>query len=343
MVAQRAAGPSRPPSPATPPNPRAVRHHRVGDDGRMDFEPYRGELVAHCYRMTGSFHEAEDLVQETMLRAWKARDRYDAARASVRTWLYRIATNVCLTALEGRARRPLPSGLGAPSDDPGAPLAPALDVPWLQPFPDARFDTDMRADLRIALVAALQVLPPRQRAVLVLRDVLEFRAAEVAAQLETTVPAVNSTLQRARAALTDVGDMDEVAEPDDPDVQEVIQRYARAFEAADVPALVRLLTDDAVMEMPPVPLWYRGSRDYGLFMDRVFEMWGPGWAMRQLTANGQPALAAYAPAPDGELRMHTLQVFTVVHGRLARNVVFSDPDVFRAFALPERISSTESR
>ena len=136
--------------------------------GSVDFEPYRGELVAYCYRMLGSFHEAEDLVQETMLRAWKARDRYDRTRASVRTWLYRIAANVCLSALEGRARRPLPSGLGAPSEDPGAPLTPASGIPWLQPFPDARFDTGMRADMRLALVAAMQFLPPRQRAVLVL-------------------------------------------------------------------------------------------------------------------------------------------------------------------------------
>ena len=164
----------------------------MGDDVRVDFEPYRGELVAYCYGILGSFHEAEDLVQETMLRAWKARDRYDRARASVRTWLYRIATNACLTALEGRARRPLPSGLGAPSNDPGAPLTPAFDVPWLQPFPDARYDLELRADMRLALVAAMQVLPPRQRAVLVLREVLEFTAAEVAEQLETTVPAVNS-------------------------------------------------------------------------------------------------------------------------------------------------------
>ncbi|WP_327585236.1 sigma-70 family RNA polymerase sigma factor [Nonomuraea sp. NBC_00507] len=309
----------------------------------MEFEPYRGELVAYCYRMLGSFHEAEDLVQETMLRAWKARDRYDHTRASVRTWLYRIATNACLTALEGRARRPLPSGLGAPSDDPGAPLTPALDIPWLQPFPDARFDVGARADLRLALVAAMQVLPPRQRAVLVLREVLEFSAAEVATQLETTVTAVNSALQRARAALADAGDVGEVAEPDDPEVRAVVQRYMRAFEAADVPELVRLLTDDAIMEMPPVPLWYRGSRDYGLFMDRVFEMWGPGWAMRPLTANGQPTLAAYAPEPGGGHRLHTLQVLTVTGGRVAHNVVFADPRVFQAFDLPERISSEEFR
>ena len=291
-------------------------------DGRVDLEPYRGELVVYCYRMTGSFHDAEDLVQQTMLRAWQARDRYDDTRASVRTWLYRIATNVCLTALQGRARRPLPSGLVAASDDPGAPLTPALDIPWLQPFPDAR------TDLRLALVAAMQILPARQRAVLLLREVLQFSAGEVAAQLGTTVAAVNSTLQRARTALRGVGDIGEVAEPDDPRVRAVIDRYVRAFEAADVPALVRLLTDDVILEMPPVPLWYRGSRHYGLFMERVFQMRGPGWTARRLTANGQPALAAYAP---GE-RFHSLQVFTVAGDRVAHNVVFAGFSFERAMS-----------
>lgn len=306
-------------------------------DERVDLERYRGELTAFCYRMLGSVHEAEDLVQETLLRAWKARDRYDPARASVRTWLYRIATNVCLTALEGRGRRPLPSGLGAPSDSPEALLTPALDVPWLEPFPDARFDVEVRADLRLAWVAAVQVLPARQRAVLVLREVLAFSAAEVAAQLGTTVVAVNSALQRARAALADVPDAGAVAEPDDPEVRAVVQRYMQAFEAADVPALVRLLADDAVLEMPPVPLWYRGSRDYGRFMERVFRMRGAGWGLREVTANGQPALAAYAPTPDGGLRRHSLQVFTVAGGHITHNVVFADPRVFDAFELPGEI------
>jgi RNA polymerase sigma-70 factor (ECF subfamily) len=303
-----------------------------------ELEAYRGELIAYCYRMAGSVQDAEDLVQETMLRAWKARDRYDGTRASVRTWLYRIAANVCLSALEGRARRPLPSGLGAPSTDPLAPLTPAFEIPWLQPFPDARFDVGVRADLRLALVAALQVLPPRQRAVLVLREVLEFSAAEVAVVLGASVPAVNSALQRARAALAGAGDLGEVCEPSDPGVRSVIEAYVRAFEAADVDGLVRLLADDAVMEMPPVPLWYRGRRDYGLFMERVFGMWGPGWAMRSLTASGQPALAAYAPSPDGGQRMHTLQVFTVAGGLVRRNVVFADPGVFAAFGLAAEFS-----
>ncbi|RPE43289.1 RNA polymerase sigma-70 factor (ECF subfamily) [Streptomyces sp. Ag109_O5-1] len=302
----------------------------------MDFEPYRGELVAYCYRMLGSFHEAEDLVQETMLRAWKARDRYDPARASVRTWLYRIATNVCLTALQGRARRPLPSGLGAPGTDPEAPLTPALDVPWLEPFPDARLDVEVRTDLRLALVTALQVLPARQRAVLVLREVLEFSAAEVAAQLETSVPAVNSALQRARAALAGMGAADEVTEPDDPGVREAVRRYARAFEAADVPALVRLLTDDAVLEMPPLALWYRGRDDYGRFMERVFRMRGTGWRTRLLTANAQPALAAYAPEPGGGHRLHSVQVLEVTgDGRIARNTVFTDPRALTTLAPQE--------
>jgi RNA polymerase sigma-70 factor (ECF subfamily) len=301
----------------------------------MDLEPYRGELIAYCYRMLGSFHEAEDLTQETMLRAWKARDRYDDTRASVRTWLYRIATNVCLTALERAARRPLPAGL-VERGDPGAPLVPALDVAWLQPFPDGRVEIEARADLRLALVAALQNLSARQRAVLVLRQVLDFSAAEVATQLETSVPAVNSALQRARAALAAVGEPGEIAEPDDPAVRETVRQYARAFEAADVPALVKLLTDDAIMEMPPVPLWLRGSRHYGLFMERVFRMRGPGWAVRTLVANGQPALAAYAPDADGGRRLHSVQVLSVVGGRITHNVAFVDPAVLEIFRLPAR-------
>jgi RNA polymerase sigma-70 factor, ECF subfamily len=313
--------------------------HHLG----VELEPYRAELVAYCYRMVGSFHDAEDLVQEIFLRAWRARDRYDASRASVRTWLYRIAVNTCLTALDGRARRALPTGLGSPSDDPEAPLTPAGDIPWLQPFPDARWDVDVRSDLRLALVAAMQVLPARQRAVLILRQVLEFSAAEVAVQLDTTVAAVNSTLQRARAALAHAGGLDELTEPADAQDRAVIGRYARAFEAADVDALVRLVTDEVVLEMPPVPLWYRGSGDYGRFLARVFRMRGAGWVATELTGNGQPALAAYAPDPAGGHRLHSLQIFTVTGGLVSHNVVFADPAVFDAFGLARSISAEDLR
>jgi RNA polymerase sigma-70 factor (ECF subfamily) len=300
----------------------------------VELDPYRGELTAYCYRMSGSFHDAEDLVQETMLRAWRARERYDATRASLRTWLYRIATNACLSALEGRAQRPLPSGLGAPSTDPDAPLTPALDLPWLEPFPDAPVELDRRTDLRLAFVAAIQLLPPRQRAVLLLREVLQFSAAEVATQLDTTVAAVNSGLQRARATLAETPQAPDLREPDDPQARAVLDRYMQAFEAADVPGLVRLLTEDAALEMPPVPLWYRGRENYGAFMRRVFDMRGFGWAVTPLTANSQPALAAYAPDGPGQLRLHTLQVFTIRGRRVSRNVVFADPRVFELFDLP---------
>lgn len=304
-----------------------------------ELDSYRRELLVHCYRMVGSVHEAEDLVQETMLRAWRARDRYEPRLASVRTWLYKIATNVCLTALRGRARRPLPSGLGGPSDDPDAPLTPAFEVPWLQPFPDALLDDPAtrvvrRGSLRLALVAAMQALPPKQRAVLILRDVLEFGAAEAAELLETTPAAVNSALQRARAGLAGVAPEEEIAEPDDAEVGAVLDRYVRSFEAADVDGLVALLTDDAVMEMPPVPLWYRGRRDYGRFMARVFATAGSDWRMARTSANGQPALVAYHLS-EGAYRLHTLQVFTVTPLGVARNVVFQDARVFAAFELPE--------
>jgi RNA polymerase sigma-70 factor (ECF subfamily) len=294
---------------------------------------HRAELVVHCYRLLGSVHEAEDLVQETMLRAWRAWDSYDVARASVRTWLYRIATNVCLTALEGRARRPLPAGLGGPSDDPGAPLTPSFDVPWLQPFPDARLGDPAalaaaRSGLRLAFVAAMQLLPARQRAVLVLRDVLEFSAAEVASMLGTTTASVNSALQRARAGVAGAS-ADGLAEADGT----VIDRYVRAFEAADVEALVSLLTDDVVLEMPPVPHWYRGATDYGRFMTRLFSMRGPHWRLMPSAANGQPTLAAYC-RHDDVYRLHTLQLFTVRAGRVAHIVVFQDPALPELFGLP---------
>jgi RNA polymerase sigma-70 factor (ECF subfamily) len=186
--------------------------------------------------------------------------------------------------------------------------------------------------MRLALVAAMQLLPARQRAVWVLREGLEFSAAEVAGLLDTSVASVNSALQRARAGLADVVE-DDVAPAEDRGVRDAVEAYMRAFEAGDVDALVELLTEDAILEMPPVPLWYVGRRDYGAFIRRVFAMRGVGWRMVPTAANGQPAVAAYAPDPDGGHRLHTLQVFTVIGGKIARTVVFQDPAVFAAFEL----------
>ena len=305
----------------------------------QDLEDYRGELTAHCYRMLGSVHEAEDLVQETMVRAWRNRERYDERRASVRTWLYKIATNACLTALEGRARRPLPTGLVGVAHDPETPLVPAWDIPWLEPIPDAVADpaaaTVRRGTLRLALVAALQLLPPKQRAVLVLREVLEFSAAEVAGLLDTTTASVNSALQRARATLAGTPVTDEAAEPDDAKVREQVDRYARAFAAADVEALVALLTEDVILEMPPVPLWFRGRPDYAGFMRWVYRRRGTEWRVVPTAANGQPSLVAYVRGEDGEYRVHTLHVLTVTPHGIAHNTVFADPAVFRVFGLAE--------
>ncbi|MGH3404110.1 MAG: sigma-70 family RNA polymerase sigma factor [Streptosporangiaceae bacterium] len=316
----------------------------VRDEFEHRADPYRRELLAHCYRMLGSVDEAEDLVQETMLRAWRSYDRYDGRRASLRTWLYRIATNACLTALSGRSRRPLPSGLGAPGEDTEQALVPAFDVPWIQPMPDAMLGAapgdpatavGVQGSLRLAFVAAMQYLPARQRAILILREVLEFSAAEVADILATTPAAVNSGLQRARARLDDVSVAeDRITEPSDPVTRALIDQYVAAFETADVPALTRLLTDQVVMEMPPVPLWFVGPEHYGQFIARVFRMNGPDWRMLRTTANGQPAVGAYVRRDRDTYEAHTVQVFSVTPSGISRNVVFWDPHLFELFGLP---------
>jgi len=320
----------------------------VSEDFSHRTDLYRPELLAHCYRMLGSVHDAEDLVQETLLRAWRAYDRFDDSRASLRTWLHRIATNACLNALEGRNRRPLPSGLGAPLEDPMAPMVPGREVPWLQPFPDAVLRSEgtdpavalmSRETLRLAFVAAMQFLPARQRAILILREVLQWSAAEVGEALEISTAAVNSGLQRARAKLAEQGIREEeLSEPSEADRRAVVEQYVAAFEAADVARLERLLTDDAVLEMPPVLNWYVGSDKYAGFMTRVFQMRGKDWRVLPISANGQPALAAYARAEDGVYHMHTLQVLTLAGDRVAHNVVFMMPELFPLFGLPETIA-----
>jgi RNA polymerase sigma-70 factor (ECF subfamily) len=304
-------------------------------------DPYRRELLAHCYRMLGSVHDAEDLVQDTMLRAWRAFDTYDENRASLRTWLYRIATNACLTALAGRARRPMPSGLGAPPYGPEDAFAPGHEVPWLQPIPDSLVADPAqvaaaRGSLRLAIVAALQLLPPRQRAVLILREVLGWPAAEVAEQLDLSVPAVNSALQRARARL-EAADLteDEICEP--AQARAVVDRYVTAFERADLAGLKRLLSADAVLEMPPYLNWLAGAEDYTRFIARAFAMRGTDWRLRPAAANGQPAVAAYVRAADGRYHIHTLQLFTVTSRGISHTIVFQDPVIFALFDLPDAL------
>jgi len=307
-------------------------------------EPYRRELLAHCYRMLGATDDAEDAVQETYLRAWRSYGTFEG-RSSMRTWLYRIATNACLAALEQRGRRALPSGLGGPTDDPDAP--PGLagpDVAWLQPIPDALVTPDSadpativaaRERLRLALIASLQYLPPRQRAVLLLREVLGFPATEVAAMLSTSTAAVKSTLQRARARLEEVAPAPErVIEPTEPHAQALLSQYIAGFESADTVALEKALRTDAAIEMVGIRTWFSGRATCLRYLAHVTG--SPGdWLMIPALANGQPAAAAYYRDDHGTHHAYGLGVLTVTPAGIARITVFAGgPDLIAKFGLP---------
>jgi RNA polymerase sigma-70 factor, ECF subfamily len=317
------------------------------DEFLADAQRYRRELLAHCYRMTGSVHDAEDLVQETYLRAWKSYRGFEG-KSSVRTWLYRIATNTCLTALESRQRRPLPSGLGTPSSEPHSELAERHEVPWLQPLPDDREDpadpsviVGSRESVRLAFVAALQHLSPRQRAVLVLREVLQWRAAEVGEAIGASTAAVNSLLQRARAQLDAVGPSqdDELSPPDSPEAQDLLNRYIAAFESYDIDALVELFTAEAIWEMPPFDSWYQGREAIGWLSKIKCPAERPG-DMRLLptTANGQPAAAMYFINHEtGRHDPFQLHVLDIGDDGIAHVVAFMDPSLFVTFGLPAHL------
>ncbi|MEJ2857716.1 MULTISPECIES: sigma-70 family RNA polymerase sigma factor [unclassified Saccharothrix] len=307
-------------------------------------ERFRRELLAHCYHMLGSVDDAEDLVQETYLRAWRFYDGFEG-RSSVRAWLYRIATNVCLTALENQERRMLPSGLGGPAEDPAAPVVPAgPEVRWLQPFPDAPLSRESadpaaivasRESLRLALVASLQYLPGRQRAVLILRDVLAWSAAEVADLLGTTVAGVKSTLRRARARLAEVAPAaDDVDEPDEPHLRSLLDRYITAFENADTAGLQRLLSEDAALEATPTTTWFAGlSTCLPFLADQV--LGAPGdWRMFPTRANGQPAAVAYRRGEDGVHHAYGVVVLTAGRAGITRIHSFGDPDLVSCFGFP---------
>jgi RNA polymerase sigma-70 factor (ECF subfamily) len=295
--------------------------------------------------MLGSVHDAEDVVQETYLRAWRSLAGFEGC-SSLRTWLYRIATNACLRAIERNGRRPLPTGLGGPSDEPerGLVPAPAGEIAWLQPIPDALFAAApddpatvviSRSSVRLALVAALQHLPARQRIVLILRDVLAWQAAEVADLLGTTTAAVNSALQRARAQLAQVAPTeDETSEPTELDRRVLLDRYVVAFEDADITALTQLLRDDVIWEMPPFTAWFAGREPVRRFITaQLFDRAG-AWRMVVTNANGQPAIAAYLRGPDGVHHAHAVQVLTMSAAGIARIVTFLDPSLFVTFGLP---------
>jgi RNA polymerase sigma-70 factor (ECF subfamily) len=314
-------------------------------------EPFRGELTAHCYRMLGSVHDAEDLVQETYLRAWRAYDKFEG-RSSVRTWMYKIATNVCLTALDGRARRPMPTGLGQPASDPRGTLESRPEVTWLEPLPDRvvwggppadpEATTLHRESVRLAFVAALQHLTPGQRAAVVLFDVLGMQASEVAELLDTSVAAVNSSLQRARAQLAKLDpDSDENAAPalDDARTRALLAEYVDAFERYDIPRIVELLSAEAVWEMPPFTGWYSGAEEIGALISANCPAERPGdQILVEVSANGGPAFALYMRDPaDGVHRAFHVQVPTVGADGVTHVAAFFATDLFARFGLPPEL------
>lgn len=320
----------------------------LDDAFRAQVEPLRRELIAHCYRMLGSASEAEDLVQETYLRAWRAFHGFEQ-RSSVRTWMYRIATNACLTALEQHQRRPLPTGLGAPRSDPADEPRERPEVSWLEPLPDAAVwsvpqpdpaDAAVTRDsVRLALVAALQLLTPQQRAVVILRDVLAWRASEVAEVMELSVAAVNSALQRGRAQLAKHR-LDPPSILDGRRAEQLLARYLTAFETYDVDLIVSLLTEDAVWEMPPFPGWYQGAADIG----RLISLWCPAkhpgdMRLVATSANGQPTFAVYARGPDGVFRPFQLQQLTLADsGQVSHVACYFDLSLFERFGLPPELA-----
>jgi RNA polymerase sigma-70 factor (ECF subfamily) len=309
-------------------------------------ERHRDELRVHCYRMLGSLEDAEDLVQETFLRAWRGRERFGAdARLSMRAWLYRIATNACLDVLRRRPRRVMPPELG-PAADPDAPIPPPSDLPWLQPYPDRLLPQPeelaiARETLELGFLAAIQHLPPRQRAVLILRELLDWPANETAALLEASVAAVNSALQRARATLRErLGERTDWARPPDATDAErdLLRRYLEAHERADVDGLAALLREDARLVMPPHAVWYEGREAIVLASAKGF---GPDFGELRGTVTGanlQPAVGWYLRPPGGSVHQPlALDVLRVEEGRIAEISSFVLPGLFAELGLPAQL------
>jgi RNA polymerase sigma-70 factor (ECF subfamily) len=300
-----------------------------------ELEQHRSELKAYCYRMLASPFEAEDAVQETFIRAWRAFDRFEG-RSALRSWLYRIATNVCLDMLSSQEPRARPMDLG-PAREPILENLNTPEVTWIEPIPDPADVAVERETIRLAFVAALQHLPPRQRAALVLCEVLRWQASEVAELLDTSVASVNSALQRARATLAET-DAGETTDALDDEGRALLERYVTAFERYDIDALTSLIQEDAKQSMPPYDLWLRGRDD-------ILTWWfGPGIGCRGSRvipvgfANGSPAFGQYKPSPDGGYDPWALQVIELSGGRIVEFTFFLDTDtLFPLFCLPARL------
>lgn len=311
---------------------------RVGDFDETRLARLRPELMAYCYAMLGSLHDAEDVVQEVLIRAWRARQTYDPGIASVRTWVYRIATNACRSAVAGRRRRALPAGLSAAAADLSAELSRAEADPWLQPIPDRLVVTNdddpalivaRRESVRLALVAALQGLPARQRAVFLLREVLELPASEVASQLGMSVAAVKSALQRARAQLPPSPD----TFGQDPDDFRVVGRYVTAFETGDVELLTAVLREDITLQMPPIRAWFAGRGAVTAFVASHLIPASGLWRLTPVNTNGALGVATYA-RNSGRYLAHSIQVLELADGQIRSIVAFQDARLFAEYALP---------
>ena len=299
--------------------------------------PLRPELHAHCYRMLGSAHDADDAVQEALLRAWRKLDGF-AGRGSLRSWLYTVATRACLDAISGRGRRALPMDLGPASPAAVAGDAPATEVAWLGPYPTPEARYEQRESVELAFVAALQHLPGNQRAALLLFEVLGFSAAEIAEAMDTSVASVNSALQRARRVVAE-----RVAGPDQAEeqrriggarVRELAAGFAAALERGDAEGLVALLTEDVTWSMPPLPHWYRGLPAVTDFAVRVPMTTCGDWRHRQTGANGQPAVASYLRSEDGRWAAWAVTVLGLRDGRIAEVTSFIGAEHFVLLGLP---------
>jgi RNA polymerase sigma-70 factor (ECF subfamily) len=317
---------------------------RAGDEvafGQL-VGPYRSELSAHCYRMLGSIHDAEDALQDALLRAWRGLDRFEG-RSSLRSWLYTIATNACLRAIQRRPKRVLPIDYGPAATDPHGPLAgPLVESVWIDPYPSPAARYEQRESVELAFIAALQHLPAQQRAVLILRDVLGFSGAEVAEALGTNPDAVYSALQRAHktveARLPERTQQATLRSLGEDGLREVVQGYVDAWERGDVDALAARLAEDAVFAMPPEPTWFRGQDAIAAFLRATPMREGYRWRVIPTSANGQPAFAHYiwneeedAFVPEG------VAVLTLDGDKIAELTVFREPELFERFGLPDRL------